>query len=84
MLRYAYTQQRHIQQLLMPRKKTEALNLRVSPHFKDALRSAARQQHRSMANMLEVLVLSHCDREGIRVRRDKRVAPARKRAMRRK
>jgi hypothetical protein len=37
--------------------KTEALNLRVSPAFKAALRSLAEDENRSMVNMLEVLVM---------------------------
>jgi hypothetical protein len=37
--------------------KTEALNLRVSPSFKAALRRLAEAENRSMVNMLEVLVI---------------------------
>ncbi len=37
--------------------KTEALNLRVSPSFKTALKSLAEDENRSMVNMLEVLVM---------------------------
>lgn len=36
--------------------KTEALNLRVSPTFKAALKALAERENRSMVNMLEVLV----------------------------
>jgi len=36
--------------------KTEALNLRVSPSFKTALKTLAENENRSMVNMLEVLV----------------------------
>ena len=41
--------------------KTETLNLRVSPHFKVALLAAARRERRSMANMVEHLVLAYCE-----------------------
>lgn len=37
--------------------KTEALNLRVSPAFKAALKTLADAENRSMVNMLEVLVM---------------------------
>jgi hypothetical protein len=37
--------------------KTEALNLRVSPSFKTALKTLADNENRSMVNMLEVLVM---------------------------
>lgn len=37
--------------------KTEALNLRVSPSFKAALKKLAETENRSMVNMLEVLVM---------------------------
>ena len=37
--------------------KTEALNLRVSPSFKTALKTLAENENRSMVNMLEVLVM---------------------------
>lgn len=37
--------------------KTEALNLRVSPSFKAALKRLAEAENRSMVNMLEVLVM---------------------------
>jgi len=45
--------------------KSETLNLRVSPTFKHVLKQAADREHRSMVNMLEVLVGVYCDRKGI-------------------
>ena len=45
--------------------KSETLNLRVSPAFKQVLKEAADREHRSMVNMLEVLVGDYCDRKGI-------------------
>lgn len=41
-------------------QKTETLNLRVSPELKTALRVAAGHERRSMANMIEFLILSYC------------------------
>lgn len=45
--------------------KSETLNLRVSPAFKQALKEAADHEQRSMVNMLEVLLGEYCDRKGI-------------------
>jgi uncharacterized protein (DUF1778 family) len=42
-------------------QKTETLNLRVSQRFKTALQTAARRERRSMANMIECLVLAYCE-----------------------
>lgn len=46
--------------------KTEAINLRMSPTTKELLRLAARAERRTLSNMLEVLILDHCERNGIR------------------
>lgn len=46
-------------------QKTETLNLRVSPRLKAALQAAARREHRSMANMVEHLVLGYCEEHGL-------------------
>lgn len=45
--------------------KSETLNLRVSPTFKQALKEAADHEQRSMVNMLEVLLGDYCDSKGI-------------------
>lgn len=45
--------------------KSETLNLRVSPTFKQVLKQAADREQRSMVNMLEVLLGDYCDRKGI-------------------
>ena len=41
--------------------KTDTLNLRASPTFKSTLKAVADPEHRSMVNMLEVLLANHCD-----------------------
>ncbi len=51
----------------MPAKKSEILNLRIDPRIKDALREAAHIEHRSITNMVEVLVLRHCEQVGITI-----------------
>lgn len=47
--------------------KTTTLNLRIDPPLKEALREAALREHRSIANMVEVLILRHCEQEGITI-----------------
>jgi hypothetical protein len=50
----------------MNERKTEAINLRMSPSTKELLRLAAEADRRTLSNMLEVLILDHCKRRGIR------------------
>ena len=49
----------------MPRTKIATLNLRITPGVKDAVREAAEREHRSVANMVEMLIRRHCDKAGI-------------------
>lgn len=49
----------------MARTKVSTLNLRVNPAIKQAVRQAAAREHRSVANMIEVLIRRHCDAAGI-------------------
>ncbi len=51
----------------MATTKTATLTFRIDPGLKEALRSAAHQEHRSIANMVEVLIRDHCDRNGISI-----------------
>ncbi len=51
----------------MPPKKTTTLNLRIDPMLKEALRTASVLEHRSIANMVEVLILQHCEVAGISI-----------------
>ncbi|MGY5998498.1 type II toxin-antitoxin system antitoxin [Stenotrophomonas maltophilia] len=53
----------------MATSKTATLTLRIDPDLKEALRVAAEHEHRSIANMIEVLIRSHCERHGIDVER---------------
>ena len=45
--------------------KSATLNLRINPALKEAARKAAAQDHRSIANLIEILIRQHCDKEGI-------------------
>jgi len=56
-----------IQDIEMAPKKTATLNLRIDPAIKEALREAASQEQRSIANMVEVLIRKHCTEAGIPV-----------------
>ena len=49
----------------MATTKTTTLTFRIEPGLKDALRLAAEQEHRSIANMVEVMIRDHCNRSGI-------------------
>ena len=49
--------------------KTATLTFRIDPELKEALRIAADQEHRSIANMVEVLIRDHCERHGIAISR---------------
>ena len=53
--------------ILMSPKKTTTLNLRVDPAIKEAIKIAASLDHRSVANMIEMLIRKHCDQEGISI-----------------
>jgi len=45
--------------------KTSTLTFRIDPSLKEALRTAAHMEHRSIANMVEVMIRDHCQRNGI-------------------
>ena len=49
----------------MPPTKTATLNLRIDPGVKEAARVAALHEHRSVANLIEVLIRRHCEATGI-------------------
>lgn len=51
----------------MAAKKITTLNLRIDPKLKEALRCASILEHRSIANMVEVLILRHCEDVGITI-----------------
>lgn len=49
----------------MARTKIATLNLRIDPGIKEAVREAADLEHRSVANMVEILIRRYCDEAGI-------------------
>jgi uncharacterized protein (DUF1778 family) len=50
----------------MPRNKCETLSIRTTAEIKDLIRQAAAREHRSVASMLEVLVMAHAGQAGIK------------------
>jgi hypothetical protein len=44
----------------MSERKTEVINLRMSPRVKVLLRHAAAHERRTLSNMLEVLIIEFC------------------------
>ncbi len=51
----------------MAKTKIATLNLRIDPGVKEAVREAADKEHRSVANMVEMLIRRHCDMAGIAI-----------------
>lgn len=51
----------------MANAKTATLSFRIEPGLKEAIRSAADQEHRSIANMVEVMIREYCGRNGVAV-----------------
>lgn len=57
----------HTKRAIMAITKSATLTLRIDPTLKAALRDAAQLEHRSIANMVEVLIRDHCARNGIAI-----------------
>lgn len=51
----------------MAASKTATLTFRIDPALKEALRLAANLEHRSIANMVEVLIRDYCEQRGIEI-----------------
>lgn len=52
----------------MAGNKTATLTLRIEPSVKEVLRATAQEEHRSIANMVEVMILDYCQRHGLSVK----------------
>ena len=55
----------HRPEVHMAASKTATITLRIEPEIKQALQRAAELEHRSIANMVEVLIREHCRVKGI-------------------
>lgn len=51
----------------MATTKTTTLTFRIEPDLKEALRTAAAREHRSIANMVEVMILDYCGRNSVTI-----------------
>lgn len=51
----------------MATTKTATVTFRIDPAVKEALRTAAAREHRSIANMVEVLIRDYCGRNDITI-----------------
>lgn len=49
----------------MANAKTATLSFRIEPGLKEALRTTAQQEHRSIANMVEVMIREYCGQMGV-------------------
>lgn len=59
----------------MATAKTATLTFRIDPGLKEALRVAAHLEHRSIANMVEVMIRDHCQRSGIPIPEQQELLP---------
>lgn len=46
---------------------TTTLTFRIEPRLKEAVRTAAELDHRSIANMIEVMIRDYCGRNGVTI-----------------
>lgn len=58
----------------MSKAKTTTLTFRIEPSLKEGLRTAADREHRSIANMIEVLIRDYCGRNGITIQEQQALA----------
>jgi len=51
----------------MGERKSEAINLRMAPSTKELLRRVAESEHRTLSNMLEVLIRERAEKSGFEI-----------------
>lgn len=54
----------------MKRPKDETLSIRTSAEIKQLLRMAAEKEHRSIASMMEVLILNYAQQHGLKAQKN--------------
>ena len=59
----------------MATAKTTTMTFRIEPELKEALRTASEREHRSIANMVAVLIMDYCERNGIAIPERGRYCP---------
>jgi hypothetical protein len=58
----------------MASAKTATLTFRIEPELKEAVRIASVNEHRSIANMIAVMIRDYCGRVGVEI--DEQAPPA--------
>ena len=51
----------------MGANKTAVLHIRIHPDLKEAVKIAAKREYRSVAHLVETLIIQHCERVGISI-----------------
>lgn len=51
----------------MATTKTTTLTFRIEPGLKEAVRAAADLEHRSIANMIEIMIRDYCGKAGVTI-----------------
>lgn len=51
----------------MATTKTTTLTLRIDPTIKEGLRLLAEHEHRSLTNMVEVMIRDYCQQKGVAI-----------------
>jgi len=59
----------------MSRAKSETLTLRTTPEIKELLKMAAEREHRSIASMIEVLILQNAEANNLVAELDSKSEP---------
>jgi len=62
----------------MAAAKTTPLTFRTEPELKEALRTTAEREHRSISNMVAVLIMDYCGRNGIEIEEADTASPSRR------
>lgn len=55
----------------MPSLRSTNLNLRIAPEVREGLKQAAERDHRSISNMMEYLIVLHCQKHDIPITKQK-------------
>lgn len=55
--------------------RTNTPTSRIEPGLKEALRTAADQEHRSIADMVTVLIRDYCGRNGVTIQEQRGLCP---------
>jgi hypothetical protein len=56
----------------MTQRKTTQFTMPMDPFIKEAAEQAAAQDRRSLVALIEKLLIDHCQKEGIEIRKPKR------------